>query len=68
MYFAIQGLITQLASAVGVNLIYMQLVSKETAMFGLSGAQYMLVPFLAGLIILAALFAAFGMKDHMYKE
>ena len=68
MYFAIQGLITQLASAVGVNLIYMQLVSKETTMFGLSGAQYMLVPFLAGLIILAALFAAFGMKDHMYKE
>lgn len=68
MYFAIQGLVTQLASAVGVNLIYMHLVSAETTMFGLSGAQYMLVPFVAGVIIVAALLAAFRMKDDMYKE
>ena len=68
MYFAIQGLVTQLASAVGVNIIYMQLISKDITMFGSNGAQFMLVPFLAGVVILAAFFAAFRMKDDMYKS
>ena len=46
----------------------MHLVSRSIPMFGMDGAQYMLVPFVAGVIILAAFFAAFSMKDDMYKD
>ena len=68
MYFAIQGLFTQIASAVGVNVIYMQLVSNEASLFGFPNAQYMLVPFVAGLLLLMAFLSAFRMKDDMYRE
>ena len=68
MYFAIQGLATQVASGIGVNLIYTNLVSREIPLFGMEGGQYVLVPAIAGILLLLAFFAAFRMKDDMYKD
>ena len=68
MYFAIQGLVTQISSAIGVNLIYTNLVSCDVSLFGMEGGQYMLVPALAGVLLLLAFIAAFRMKDDMYKD
>lgn len=68
MYFAIQGLATQIASGIGVNLIYTNLVSRQIPLFGIEGGQYVLVPAIAGILLLLAFFAAFRMKDEMYKD
>ncbi|MBQ4157853.1 MAG: MFS transporter [Clostridia bacterium] len=61
MYFAIQGLVTQLASAVGVSLIYMNLVGSEISLFGMEGGQFFLVPAIAGVLMVLGAFAAFSM-------
>lgn len=68
MYFAIQGLVTQLASAVGVNLIYINLVGNEIPIAGMQGGQFVLVPIIAGVVMLAAFFVAFGIKRNIIKE
>lgn len=68
MYFAVQGLVTQLASAVGVNLIYMNLVGNDISIAGMEGGQYPLVPLISGVLMLAAFFAAFGIKKNIVKE
>jgi len=68
MYFAIQGLVTQLSSAVGVNLIYMNLVNGNINLLGHEGGQFMLVPFLAGVLFLISFLTAFCMKNDMYKN
>ena len=62
MYFAVQGLSTQLASAIGVNLIYMNLVSSEITLFGHEGGQFFIVPALAGVLMFIAFAAAFRMN------
>lgn len=68
MYFAVQGLVTQLASAVGVNLIYMNLVGNEIPVAGMAGGQFALVPLIAGVLMLVAFFAAFGIKKNIVKD
>lgn len=62
MYFAVQGLATQLSSAVGVNLIYMSLVSSDISMFGHEGGQFFLVPVIAGVLMIVAFLCAFRMN------
>lgn len=62
MYFAVQGLATQLASAVSVNLVYTNLVSQNVVLFGHEGGQFFLVPFIAGVLMLIGFFTAFRMN------
>ena len=62
MYFAVQGLVTQVASAIGVNLIYMNLVSSPLSMMGKEGGQFFLVPVVAGTLMMIAFVCAFKMS------
>jgi len=64
MYFAIQGLVTQMASAIGVNLIYINLIGREISVAGLPGGQFMLVPLISGILMLCACGASFGMERN----
>lgn len=68
MYFAAQGLVTQVASAVGVNLIYMNLVSREMTLMGKEGGQFFLVPVIAGTMMIIAFICAFGMSKDGISE
>ena len=61
MYFAVQGLVTQVASAISVNLIYMNLVAKDVTLMGKEGGQFFLVPVIAGAVMLLAFIFAFRM-------
>ena len=61
MYFAVQGLVTQLASAIAVNLIYMNLVATPVKVFGKEGGQFFLVPVLAGIMMILAFVCSFRM-------
>ena len=62
MYFAVQGLVTQIASAVSVNLIYMNLVATDMTLMGKTGGQFFLVPVIAGVMMVVAYFLAFRMS------
>jgi len=66
MYFAIQGLVTQMASAIGVNLIYMNLISRDITLFGHQGGQFFVVPLLAGVLMLAAAACSFTMERDKF--
>jgi len=68
MYFAAQGLITQVASAIGVNLIYMNLVSKDIHIMGKEGGQFFLVPVIAGTLMIIAFICAFKMSPDGVSE
>ncbi len=61
MYFAVQGLVTQLASAIAVNLVYMNLVATPVKVFGKEGGQFFLVPVLAGIMMILAFVCSFKM-------
>ena len=68
MYFAVQGLVTQVASAIGVNLIYMNLVSSPVKLMGKDGGQFFLVPVIAGTLMIIALICAFKMSPDGVSE
>ena len=61
MYFAVQGLVTQLASAISVNLLYMNLISTPMNVMGKEGGQFFLVPVIAGVMMLLAFVCTFKM-------
>jgi len=61
MYFAVQGLVTQVAGAVGVNLVYMNVIRGEITLLGRAGGQFVLVPVIAGACLLIALALSFRM-------
>lgn len=65
MYFAVQGLVTQVASAVGVSLIYMNLVKGNISLFGFEGGQLFLVPLIAGVLMLASFGCSFSMNKNV---
>lgn len=67
MYFAVQGLVTQVASAVGANLIYNNLVNQDVNinLFGKTEGQFFLVPVLAGVMMLVACLCAFRLDKQM---
>ena len=68
MYFAVQGLITQIASAIGVNLIYMNLVIKDIHLMGKEGGQFFLVPIIAGTLMIVAFICAYKMSRDGISE
>lgn len=68
MYFAVQGLVTQAASAIGVSLIYMNVINADISLMGKSGAQFLLVPVIAGALLLAAFAVSFKMPRHYASE
>ena len=63
MYFAVQGLVTQIASAISVSLIYMNLVTKQIPLLGHTDGQLFLVPFIAGILMLLAFALSFFMDS-----
>lgn len=62
MYFAVQGLVTQVAGAIGVNLVYMNLVASPIQLFGKEGGQFFLVPVIAGVMMILAFICSFKMS------
>ena len=68
MYFAAQGLVTQVASAIGVSLIYMNLVASDMKIMGKEGGQFFLVPVLAGVMMVLAFICAFRMSRDGISE
>lgn len=68
MYFAAQGLVTQIASAVGVSLIYMNLVSTDIKIMGREGGQFFLVPVIAGIMMIIAFICSFRMSRDGISE
>ena len=68
MYFAAQGLTTQVASAIAVNLIYMNLVDTPLKVLGKEGGQFFLVPIIAGVMMILAYFCAFRMSRNGISE
>lgn len=64
MYFAVQGLATQIASALSVNLLYMNLVASPVNLMGHEEGQFFLVPAIAGVLMIVAFVCSFTMhKD-----
>ena len=68
MYFAVQGLVTQIASAISVNLIYMNLVATPVTLIGKEGGQFFLVPVIAGLLMIVGFVCAFKMSSDGVSE
>ena len=68
MYFAVQGLVTQIAGAIAVNLVYMNLVSSSINMFGKEGGEFFLVPVIAGIMMILAFFCTFKMGRDCISE
>ncbi len=64
MYFAVQGLATQVASAIGVSLLYMNIVGSDFSLFGIKEGQFMYVPLLAGVLMIAAFVSSFLMDKN----
>ncbi|MBR4342511.1 MAG: MFS transporter [Lachnospiraceae bacterium] len=68
MYFAVQGLVTQVAGAIAVNLIYMNLIASPMEVLGKEGGQFFLIPVIAGVMMILAFFCTFKMAKDGISE